>query len=534
MKYGPSLLIIFFVLTLQQNLCSQDVLELVKDINPANSSNAYLPMEMDGIVYGTAEDESHGRELWRSDGTASGTWMVKDILPGEEGSEPSSFTRAGNLVYFIVWRDWVAELWRTDGTPGGTYSLIWTPGAPSLYGVGSTLFVAYNDGIHVGELWKSNGTREGTALFVDIESGVNSSNPRFLNDIDGTVYFTATSRGIFGLWKSDGTEIGTNLVKEFPAGKWGWPNFDESEVVGSILYFPCYDSLYGSELWRTDGSKSGTYMVKDINPGWKSSQPYYFQSANGILYFRADDGLHDPALWRSNGTAEGTVILNAARPSWLRDVGGLLLFTMSDSLHGEELWRSDGTEGGTVLLKDINPGILGSYPEWLVTVDRMMYFTDQLSAGVMAIWRSDGTEAGTEFVVNLPPGNKPFEPFHWNSSSGNKLFLTAYDSVHGTELWMIQSLVPSSISPGGYKLAQNYPNPFNTSTTILYEVLIPNVVRFSICNILGQELKTVEIGWKSAGLYEYSWDGGGYPSGLYFYRFQTGNYFETKKMVLLK
>jgi ELWxxDGT repeat protein len=534
MKYGHPLLVIVLTLTIQPTVRSQDVLELVKDINPDGSSNPSMEVEVDGIFYGRAEDGKHGRELWRSDGTASGTWMLKDIIPGDEGSEPFGFTPAGTLVYFLVYRDWGTDLWRTDGTPGGTYSLIWTPATPWLHGVGSTLYFEYNDGIHGYELGKSDGTEDGTGLLKDIEVGVNSSNPRYLNEMNRTVYFTATRRGVWGIWKTDGTEYGTVLVKEFPAGKRGSPNFEESQVIGNILYFPSYDSLYGSELWRTDGSENGTHMVKDINPGWNSSGPYYFQTANGVLFFRANDGLHPTALWRSDGTVEGTVMLKAERASWLRDVGGLLLFAMSDSSHGEELWRSDGTEEGTVLLKDVNPGIRGSSPEYLITVDRIMYFIDNSTTGVMGIWRSDGTEKGTVYVTNLPNGNEPDRTFWWNESSGNNLLLTAYDSVRGTELWRIHSVVPSSISPGGYRLAQNYPNPFNTSTTIYYELFIPNVVRLSICNILGQEVITIDNEWKSSGMYEFTWDGGGYPSGLYFYRFRIGDYVETRKMVLLK
>ena len=66
---------------------------LLRDINlqPAGSNPASL-VNINGIVYFSATDVAHGNELWRSDGTASGTYIVKDIFPGGKGSYPTSLT----------------------------------------------------------------------------------------------------------------------------------------------------------------------------------------------------------------------------------------------------------------------------------------------------------------------------------------------------------------------------------------------------------------------------------------------------------
>ena len=93
--------------------------------------------------------------------------------------------------------------------------------------------------------------------------------------------------------------------------------------------------------------------------------------------------------------------------------------------------------------------------------------------------------------------------------------------------------------PEKYILHQNYPNPFNLSTIITYGIPTKSEVNIIIFNILGHEIKTYQVGIKSAGRYELIWNGideeGNYvPSGIYLYRLTAGEFIDTKKMLLLK
>ncbi len=76
---------------------------------------------MNDIVYFVADNGINGDELWISDGTATGTVMVKDIFPGLQSSFPNSLTVMNGLVYFRANNGaHGVELWRSDGTAAGT------------------------------------------------------------------------------------------------------------------------------------------------------------------------------------------------------------------------------------------------------------------------------------------------------------------------------------------------------------------------------------------------------------------------------
>ena len=103
---------------------SEAGVELVTDINVTNSvggSTIWLPVAE--LPTGTlfALDDGHGAELWRTDGTAAGTYLLRDINPGEPSSSPTGFIVINDVAYFRA-DDGTngKELWRTDGTTSGT------------------------------------------------------------------------------------------------------------------------------------------------------------------------------------------------------------------------------------------------------------------------------------------------------------------------------------------------------------------------------------------------------------------------------
>jgi hypothetical protein len=88
--------------------------------------------------------------------------------------------------------------------------------------------------------------------------------------------------------------------------------------------------------------------------------------------------------------------------------------------------------------------------------------------------------------------------------------------------------------PRLYNLAQNYPNPFNPSTKISYEIPKSGIVRLVVTDVLGREVKTLVNEFKQAGSYSLEFNASNYASGVYFYTIKSGDYMDTKKMVLIK
>jgi ligand-binding sensor domain-containing protein len=86
--------------------------------------------------------------------------------------------------------------------------------------------------------------------------------------------------------------------------------------------------------------------------------------------------------------------------------------------------------------------------------------------------------------------------------------------------------------PDSFVLEQNYPNPFNPSTKIRFTLPERTVTELKIFNLLGTEIAVLVNDVLDAGIYTVSWDGGGYPSGVYFNRLRTGNNVITRKMIL--
>lgn len=94
--------------------------------------------------------------------------------------------------------------------------------------------------------------------------------------------------------------------------------------------------------------------------------------------------------------------------------------------------------------------------------------------------------------------------------------------------------IQKNIMPTAYSLKQNYPNPFNPSTAIEYSVPASAHVRLSVYDLLGKEVMNLVNEQHTAGNYSVSMDASRLASGIYMYRITSGNFVETKKMVIVK
>lgn len=214
-------------------------------------------------LYVAMDDREHGYELWVTDGTRRGTRLVRDIRTGRrDGIRPGNrpLGLISDVVIFAA-TDGVHghELWRSDGTHSGTAmvrdirpgrrgGIAWTDPAAVL---GDVILFTADDGEHGAELWRTDGTDDGTSMVRDIRPGPEGSVPGTLAVFDELVYFLADD-GVHGreLWRSDGTAEGTELVADINVDGPTHPWPAELTVVADTLFFTADDGLHGPELWR--------------------------------------------------------------------------------------------------------------------------------------------------------------------------------------------------------------------------------------------------------------------------------------------
>ena len=121
------------------------------------------------------------------------------------------------------------------------------------------------------------------------------------------------------------------------------------------------------------------------------------------------------------------------------------------------------------------------------------------------------------------------------SFTGSDTFTYTIEDEHGASAVAEVSvqLAPNAVPQENY-LSQNYPNPFNPSTTIRFGLSKQSEVQLEVFNMIGQRVRTIVNGERSAGNHEISFDASGLPGGVYIYRLQAEGYSETKKLILLK
>jgi ELWxxDGT repeat protein len=371
----------------------------VSDINRGEvGSNPAELVNFNGRLFFAASTDDDGIELWQSDGTSDNTTQVRNINSGSAssisiGSRNNALVVVSNVLYFAA--------------DGGT-----------------------NDGV---ELWRSDGTRDGTVQVADINPDGNS-NPTDLVNFNGILYFAADGGTNDGkeLWRSDGTSDGTFQVANINPD--GGSNPTELTVVGNRLFFVATDGD-STELWSSDGTRGNTDQVEDINRD-ESFNPTDLVNFNDTLYFAAngddDDGR---GLWRLDSTSNNAVQVDrgseSSNPSGLTVSGNFLYFAATTTADGTELWRSDGNTIRQV--RDINnEGSASSNLTDLIDVNGTLYFVATDDDG-RQIWRSDGTDQGTRQVTN---GREDFQPSEL-ALVGNNLFFSANGLGDGRELWRI-------------------------------------------------------------------------------------------------
>lgn len=296
------------------------------------------------------------------------------------------------------------------------------------------------------EIWKSDGTPDGTVLVKDINLG--SAGSVFSNfvELKGRLYFIADD-GLTGhqLWTTDGSGDGTFRVTDHI-------NYQVRELLvhGDHIYFLKKPQENRLEVWKTDGTAEGTVLVKGDIPIINSA--YNLFSAIGLVFFTAYEGLVNTTVWRTDGTEEGTFAVaggldgngagpdGTAHPTQFVEYNGAVYFVARSSFSNGlsvGIVRMDGTAEGTEYVVGIHDGHshLVEFADVIVHNNRMYFSFFDADLNRLRIWESAGQEENTTNIYDYT-GASYFVPSYM-CASGEYLYFTSGNTTGGTSLWRL-------------------------------------------------------------------------------------------------
>jgi ELWxxDGT repeat protein len=397
--------------------------QLTRDINallPAVDSDP-LPLGAVGntVYFSTLVDRSSGsRALYRTDGTAAGTVLLKTFT----GSGPTVlsgvpvFVAAGNKAYFIADEGLPGlDVWVSDGTAEGTHFVQdFAPtslGRPQLVGVlGTDLVFAISQGYANWQIFRTDGTAAGTIQLSD-----------FNNVPYGTVDLSVSAGGkIFmqitqsnsccnpKLWVSDGSARGLRPVVEDQAHPEDVFVYD-MQVLGNSLLLNAATPAHGAEIARLDiATEALTFLEATVDPA-SGTRGGKLVLIKGVAYYTGLDATNPNStyLWRTDGTLAGTsrVIdlnpgqISVVRAETLTKVGDRVVFVAEQIYQDPELWGSDGTAAGTKKLTSSVTAI----PQIMGVAGSRAYFIAGLdpSPSPLKFLSTDGTPSGTKVIQGV-------------------------------------------------------------------------------------------------------------------------------------
>ncbi len=419
---------------------------LIRDLTP-RTVDVFIrgvPVEYKGASFFLADTS-----LWLTDGTPEGTKRVRNF---QSSNNDGLQVFNNQLVFSADYPELGRTLWTSDGTSEGTKPVFDTSNNKTTRMLMFQENPVYNGAIYFQglnefgyELWKTDGTVDGTYMVKDIWEGSQQS---YLNlrkgetvELNGSLFFGAANEILgYELWKTDGTEEGTVPITDInPQGNSGVSNLT---LLDKRILFTAQDGSSGNELWSTDGTIDGTMMIKDIYPGEKSGITSGFIKYKDHIYFQGEGEGLGRELWRTDGTKEGTELFidlfpeeGWSRPSNFQIIENQLYF-LAFSEEGKKLFKTDGTVEGTQQVSDAE--IDNSY----LHAEGVIFYDTYSDINGNQLWRMHLGEGEPRPVQGVPQGNRS-GAIQLLNYTNNTLFFSGFDNNHGREIWALSPLEAS-------------------------------------------------------------------------------------------
>ncbi len=419
------------------------------------------------IYYFVARKASSEYELWRTDGTPSGSWRV-----APNATDWGTPVIVGNRILFTgIASETGYELFVSDGTAAGTSVLVdIRPGSSSSYASvvarhdGKVLFGA-EDAVRGKEYWITDGTPQGTFCLGDLSPGATYYNSNFLGMLDGEFIFAGWEGMLFA---SDGTIAGTRSLGLTEVNEFLSMNEDGSMLLKA-----------GRELYRTDGTPEGTYLVKDIETDpWelRTSDPAFFAKAGQWTILTATTVTDGKELWTTSGTPESTTRLvdlvpGSGSPQLLAPdnppATGDFVFLGTSPTGGTGVWRTDGTPAGTVFVAPFGSSLGLSSPiipvaaRWCGATLYILTRQNEGSGFSVTLWAYDAPAGSLAFLKDFFTVSEAGRqtPLY---EVGGKLRFAIDDTHTGPEWWTSDGTVETTRQLGPFFTATAH-HPSNPS-----------------------------------------------------------------------
>ncbi|MCE9669916.1 hypothetical protein LY474_19135 [Myxococcus stipitatus] len=327
---------------------------------PGSSGSAPVIEDLVAVgsqVFFRIHRDDTGVELWVSDGTDSGTRLVEDLEPGPASPTLLLPTAVGGRLVFLRQVPDTGtpstlryEVWRSDGTAEGTFRVTTLPPRVTVswasLRVGGALLMFVSGEDTGTSLWRTDGTASGTYLVKSLDA--QALHVEDVREVGGQGLFVLPDGVNHEVWRTDGTAAGSVRLEAFgrPARLMG--------VVGASVYLSTLDTstlrLQIERLSLAGGGKARVTTLPNPHAGNPDAYPSIQRTttSGGRLYFSMAIGSSGPApqdvqLWATDGTASGTVLLH--RPLSLGDQYWSPLFATGE---GPVLFGGSNGEGGIV------------------------------------------------------------------------------------------------------------------------------------------------------------------------------------------
>jgi ELWxxDGT repeat protein len=226
--------------------------------------------------------------------------------------------------------------------------------------------------------------------YTDIRAGALGSNPQFLTEVNGKIYFSAND-GANGreLWIYDGT-TNTATIRNINVTIGAGSNPQFITELNGRLYFSADDNTgEGRELYFYDIATNQhgyvrNHLLQTLRPGPAGANPTDLRVENGVLYFSANEGTgfgrelykYDPVLNADTGPVRVADInpgAGGSNPVFMADIDNKVYFSANDGITGRELWVYDSVTNIAREVADINPGAASANPFFLTAVDGSIF-----------------------------------------------------------------------------------------------------------------------------------------------------------------